>query len=430
MTMPTTPDVRSTTLDNGLTVLSERMPHLATVSLGVWVRAGGRHETQAENGLSHLLEHMAFKGTKRRTAQAIVEEIEDVGGDLNAATSTENTAYYVRSLAEHLETGVDVLADILLNPLFDDTELMREKDVILQEIAGIQDSPDDVVYDLMQDAAFTDQPLGRPIIGTPDSVTAMTRDNLVDYRARNYVGRNIVVAAAGDVDHERLVDLVRARFSGLDNAETTQATSAEFVGGIRATDRPFEQAHVLISFPGVSFRDDSYFASQIFANAFGGGMSSRLFQEARERRGLCYSIYASSWGLSDTGLFMMHAATGREQVAELSDVMLSELDTVADEGLSDRELLRAKAQLKTGLMMSLESPSSRAEQMARQHLAWGRTITPNELIDKVEAVTGHDVAAFADRLRQSAQSAVAVIGAETASEDLAKRAHDRIGRAA
>ncbi|MEO1694680.1 MAG: pitrilysin family protein, partial [Pseudomonadota bacterium] len=244
------------------------------------------------------------------------------------------------------------------------------------------------------------------------------------------VGSNMVIAAAGDVDHAHLVALATERFAGLAAASADAAPTATFTGGQRASDRPFEQAHLLIAYPGVSFRDETYFASQVFANAFGGGMSSRLFQEARERRGLCYSIYASAWGLSDTGLFMMHAATGGDMVTDLSDVMLGELASVARDGLTPREVDRAKAQLKTGLMMSLESPSSRAEQMARQYLAWGRLISADELIQRVEAVTGDDVTAFAANLRNRCQSAVAVLGAGTASRQHADATHAQIAAAA
>ncbi|MEO0797750.1 MAG: pitrilysin family protein [Pseudomonadota bacterium] len=429
MTQTDTAAVTQTTLDNGLTVMSEAMPHLATVALGVWVRAGARDEVAHENGLSHLLEHMAFKGTARRTAQQIVEAIEDKGGDLNAATSTEYTAYYVRALGSELEIGVDVLGDIILNPTVDDTELTREKDVILQEIAGIQDSPDDVVYDLMQDAAFTGHALGRPIIGTPETVNGMGRDHILAYRERNYRAGNMVVAAAGAVDHDELVALAETHLSELEPGTTEREAPPQFGGGPRGAERPFEQAHLLMSWPSTPINDPIFFAGQVFSNAFGGGMSSRLFQEARERRGLCYSIYTSNWGLSDTGLFMMHAATGEDMLPELADVMIGELRAAADAGLTAAEIDRAKAQLKTGLMMSLESPSARAEQLARQMLLFGRLFTAQELLDRVEAVTADEVREVASRLATARNTAVAVVGAGERSLPFAMETEQRIAAA-
>jgi predicted Zn-dependent peptidase len=417
--------VEITRLDNGLTVVSERMPHLLTASLGVWVSAGARHETEHEHGLSHFLEHMAFKGTARRSAIEIAVEIEAVGGDLNAATSTEGTAYYARVLGEDLPVAVDVIADILLNPKFDQAEVDRERDVILQEIAALQDSPDDIVYDLVQAAAFPGQAIGRPIIGTPESVMSLTRDDLMSYRERNYTGANMVLAAAGAVDHAELVALAHEHFGQLPAGQSRVAEQAQYVGGTLAGERMFEQAHVLIALPAPSFRKPEYYASQVLSGALGGGMSSRLFQEAREQRGLCYSIYSSSWGLSDTGLFMIHAATSTDLLPSLIDVVCEEYRAIIDAGFTADEINRAKAQLKAGLMMSLESSSARCEQMARQLIAYGRVKYPAELLDAVNAVKSDEIQACAGASCTSAPATVAIVGAGPDADVLARETRDR-----
>ncbi|MEM9027009.1 MAG: pitrilysin family protein [Pseudomonadota bacterium] len=411
--------VQVTKLSSGLTVATQHMPSLRSVALGVWVGVGARHETLAEHGLSHLLEHMAFKGTERRSARDIVEEIEQVGGDMNAATSIEQTAYYVRALHEDVDLAVDVLADIVRNSTFDADELLREKDVVLQEIAGLRDSPDDTIYDLVQDAAFPDHSIGRSIIGTPESVSAIGASQLRSYLARHYSAGRMVVAASGYVDHDRLVESVRAAFDGLPQTERDVPERPTFSGGIRASDRPFEQAHLMIGWPSPAYVEPDFLGCQVLSAALGGGMSSRLFQEVREARGLCYSIYSSAWGLSDAGFFTVHAATGEDLVAPLADVIVTELDKLAAAGLDDRELARAKAQLRAGLMMSLESPAARAEQLARQILVHDRVILPDEIATRIDAVSAEDVRRLAQRMRDETRPAVAVVGAGAASDALA-----------
>jgi len=418
------PSVEVTHLNNGITVLSEAMPGLQTVALGVWVQAGARHESERENGISHCLEHMAFKGTSRRSALQIAEEIEDIGADLNAATSTEHTAYYVRFLKDDLETAFDVIADIIRDPVFDADELEREREVILQEIASIQDSPEEIAYDLMQAAAYPGHALGRPIIGTPDHVRSFDTAQLRAYRSRNYISGNIVVSAAGGIDHARLVRLVEAQLADLPRGASDRPEPGAFGGGALSSARPFEQAHVLMAFPGPAYSDPEFFPAQIFCSLFGGGMSSRLFQEIRERRGLCYAIYASAWSLSDGGLFMIHAATGDDLVTQVSDVVLDELGRIAHDGPTVKEVARAKAQARMGLMMSTESPGARAEQMARQYFAFGRTLDAEELRARVEAVDQDDVAAFAAKLCAKRRIAVSVVGAGARSQSLAERTVD------
>ncbi|MGH1417838.1 MAG: M16 family metallopeptidase [Hyphomicrobiaceae bacterium] len=415
----TTP--RVTTLANGLRVVTHHMPHLETVSLGVWVATGARHEQPHEHGISHLLEHMAFKGTKTRSALQIAEEIEQVGGDLNAATSLETTAYYARVLKGDDRLALNVLSDILLNATFDEDELLREKDVILQEIAGSQDSPEDVVYDLVQEAAYPGQAVGRTILGTPDSVTSLTTDDLRGFLAKHYGPQNLVVSAAGTVSHDAICEQAAELFGAMPQSNPRERLSAIYHGGARAWDRGFEQSHVVIGFDSPSVHEDGFYAAQVFSGLFGGGMSSRLFQEIRENRGLCYSIYSSAWGLSDSGMFTIYAGTANEMVSELVHVVSGELEKVAENGVSEKEIRRAKAQMKAGLLMSLESSSARAEQMARHLLIYGKLRSSEELIANVDSVTEQSVQAFARRLMAAAPS-VGVVGAGAKSRDFADKA--------
>ena len=398
-------------LSNGLRVVSHEMPHLGTVALGVWVASGARHEGETEHGISHLLEHMAFKGTSQRTARDIAEEIEQVGGDLNAATSLDTTCYYARVLKDDIGVAIEILADIIQNPLYAEDELEREREVILQEIASTRDSPDDTVYDLFQDAAFPGQPLGRPILGTPESVTSFTTGDLRAFLASRYRAGSMVLSAAGNISHETLVRHAEALFGGLPSGETPKAVPALYVGGPRISTRTFEQAHVVLGYRGLSYRDPAFYTAQVFSGLLGGGMSSRLFQEIREKRGLCYSIYSSAWGLGDTGLLSVHASTGPESIQELVQVVRQELARAVSEKPDEREIQRSKAQLKTGLLMSLESSASRAEQMARQLLAFDRLLPADELIARVDAATADSVRDTAERLLTGSELAIALVGA-------------------
>lgn len=402
--------IETTALANGLRVVSHAMPHLETASLGVWVGAGARSESGVQHGISHLLEHMAFKGTARRSAREIAEEIESVGGDLNAATSLETTAYYARVLKADIPLAVDIIADIVRDPKFDAGELAREQDVILQEIAAAEDSPDDIAYDLAQAAAFPGQPVGRPILGTCESVRSFTPDDLTAYMKSHYAPGSMVLAAAGAVDHAQLVRLAEAAFGDMEVCEPHIPEPAQYAGGFARSSRPFEQSHIVVSFQGPSYCNEAIYTGQILSSMLGGGMSSRLYQEAREVRGLCYSIYSFCWGLSDTGLFGIHAATGSEQMLELAGVILGELEKLAGEPVSDEELARAKAQLKSGLLMSLESSGSRAEQVARQTLAFGAPRDIDELVEKVEAVGKQAVRDLAGKITLSAVPSVSAVG--------------------
>ena len=373
-------------MPSGLRVVTDRMAHLETASLGVWIGAGSRHERTSEHGLSHLLEHMAFKGTRRRSARDIAEEIETAGGDLNAATSTEHTAYYAHVLAEDAPLALDILADILTESTFDATELEREKGVILQEIGAVEDTPDDLVFDIFNASAFPDQPIGRPILGTPEQVAGFGRDAIGAYLDAHYRTGATVIGAAGAIDHDRICDEAEKRFGGLSvHRIETNFPPAQYLGGDIRLKRRLEQAHIVIGFEGLSYGHDDFYALQVFANAVGGGMSSRLFQEVREARGLAYSIHAFHWGYSDTGLFGFYAATGAKDVAELMPVALDCLGEAA-QTLSETEARRAKAQMKVSLLAALESPSARCEQIARQLMAFGRVLTREEIIARIDSL--------------------------------------------
>ena len=409
-----------TTLSNGLTIASHAMDHLETVSLGVWVASGARHETPKQHGLSHLLEHMAFKGTAKRSAQRIAEEIEDIGGDLNAATGLDMTAYYARVLKGDDGVALNILADILLNSSFNVQELDKEREVIQQEIAAAQDSPDDLVFDLVQQAAFPGQAIGRPILGTQDSVGALQAADLRAFLGARYTPQSMVVSAAGAIDHEKLVRHVEALFGGLTRGQAGAEVSARYVGGVAASSKLFEQSHVVIGFPAPSYLEDDFYAAQVFSGLLGGGMSSRLFQEIRENRGLCYSIYSSVWGLKDAGMLAVHAATGPDKVEQLSAIVAAELADIADKGPSTAELQRSSAQLKAGLLMALESSSVRAEQMARHLMSYGKLISSAELVGRVNAVTGSAVRDVAARIASS-KPTVAIVGSGKKSLKQAER---------
>ncbi len=393
--------VEISVLPSGLRVVTERMTHLETASLGVWVGAGSRHEAVHEEGLSHLLEHMAFKGTRRRSARAIAEEIEEAGGDLNAATGVEQTAYYAHVLADDTGLALDILADILTDSTFERDELEREKGVILQEIGAVEDTPDDLVFDLFNTAAFPHQAIGRSILGTPLSVAAFDRGSIEGYLAHHYRSGGMIVGAAGAIEHARIADEAEARFAALRDRQTASPASARYLGGESRVKRRLEQAHIVVGWEGLPYRHADHYALQIFANAVGGGMSSRLFQEVREKRGLAYSIYTFNWSYADTGLIGFYAATGAADVAELMPVALDCLAS-ATHDLSDGEIRRAKAQTKVSLLAALESPSARSEQIARQLLALDRVLSREEMTGKVEALGTAEIRAAGARALASA----------------------------
>jgi predicted Zn-dependent peptidase len=402
--------VEVTKLPTGLTVVTDTMPHLETAALGVWAGVGGRDEKPDEHGISHLLEHMAFKGTTTRSAREIVEAVEAVGGDLNAGTSTETTAYYARVMKADVPLALDVLSDILANPSFVPEELEREKNVIVQEIGAAQDTPDDVVFEHLNELCYPDQPMGRSLLGTAKTLKAFDRDKLNGYLSTHYRGPDMVVAAAGAVDHKRVVEDVAQRFASFNGSAAPKPLPAAFgKGGSRVVHRDLEQAHLTLALEGVPQSDPSLFSLQVFTNILGGGMSSRLFQEVRENRGLCYSIYTFHAPYTDTGFFGLYTGTDPSDAPEMMEVVV---DIIGDavETLTDAEVARAKAQMKAGLLMALESCSSRAEQLARHILAYGRPQTLPEMVAKIEAVSVESTRDAARTLMARSRPAVVALG--------------------
>ncbi|SFQ95137.1 M16 family metallopeptidase [Poseidonocella sedimentorum] len=397
------------TLDNGLRIVTEHMPGLQSAALGVWVTAGGRNERPEQNGIAHFLEHMAFKGTKRRSALQIAEAIEDVGGYINAYTSRETTAYYARVLENDVPLALDVIADILLNPVLEPGEIEVERGVILQEIGQALDTPDDVIFDWLQEEAYPGQALGRTILGPSERVSAFTRDDLQGFLAEHYGPEQMILSAAGAVDHDAIVRAAEALFGGLARRSTRPLEPATFTEGERRVVKSLEQAHLALGFEAPDYGDPGIYAAQIYANALGGGMSSRLFQEIREKRGLCYTIFAQAGAYADSGMMTIYAGTSADQLGALTSLTADELARAATD-ISPEEVARARAQMKGGMLMGLESPTNRAERLARVIQIWGRVPELSEIVERIDSVTTGDVRAYAEQLVTASPVAMALYG--------------------
>lgn len=396
-------------LSNGFRIVTEHMPGLASASVGIWVGAGARHEAPEQNGIAHFLEHMAFKGTDRRSALQIAEAIEDVGGYINAYTSREVTAYYARVLENDVPLALDVLADILLNPVFDGGEIEVERGVILQEIGQALDTPDDVIFDWLQEQAYPEQPLGRTILGPSERVSSFGRSDLSRFVDEQYGPEQMILSAAGAVDHDAIVRLAETLFGHLAPRPKRVAELASFSGGEVRRSKALEQAHFAMAFESPGYRDDAIYTAQIYASALGGGMSSRLFQEVRESRGLCYTIFAQAGAYADTGMTTIYAGTAGAQVADLANITVDEIKRAADD-MTVAEVDRARAQMKAGLLMGLESPSNRAERLARLVQIWDRVPALTETVALIDAVSVDDVRSFAESMALKAPMALALYG--------------------
>jgi len=400
-----------TTLNNGLRVISDHMSTVETVSLGAWVDVGTRDETADINGISHVLEHMAFKGTKRRSAYQIAETIEAVGGHLNAYTSREHTAYYAKVLKEDAGLAIDIISDILQHSTMEPDELAREQTVIVQEIHQAHDTPDDIIFDHFQETAYPDQAMGRPVLGTAELVHAMNRETVLGYMRDHYSPSKMIVSAAGNIAHEELVKMAEAAFNALPGGQRFTREDAAYTGGVFREDRSLEQVHLVLGFDGVSYEDPDFYAASVLSTLFGGGMSSRLFQEIREKRGLVYTIYSFLSCYTDGGVFGIYAGTGVEEAPSLIPLIREEMEKVIT-GVTEDEINRARAQLKASILMSLESTSTRCEQMARQLSLFGRAISTEETVEKVEAVDSAAIRRTAERLF-SGPATQAAIGPKT-----------------
>ena len=408
---------RLATLPNGFRIVTESMPGLASATIGVWVDVGARHERAEQNGVAHFLEHMAFKGTARRSALQIAEEIEDVGGHINAYTAREMTAYYARVLEPDVPLALDLIADIVLHSSFDPREIEVERGVILQEIGQAMDTPDDVIFDWLQEAAYPSQPIGRSILGPSDRVSRFGRDDLHRFVGEHYGPGQMILSAAGAVDHDRIVELAEAAFGHLRPLIPMAVEPARFHTGERREVRDLEQAHIALAFEGPGYRDADFYTAQVFATALGGSMSSRLFQKLREERGLCYTIFAQAGAYADTGTITLYAGTGEGDIGELANLTIDELKRSAED-MSEAEVARARTQMKAGLLMGLESPSARAERLARLLSIWGRVPDVSEAVSHIESVSVEGVRDYAARLAGQGRAALALYGPVSRAPDL------------
>lgn len=396
-------------LANGVRIVVDPMPSLETAALGVWAHAGSVDEREDEHGVAHLLEHMAFKGTATRTARAIAEEIEAVGGHLNAATSHQRTGYYARILKGDVALALDIIADILFSPQFDETELAKEQEVVVQEIGEAADTPDDVVFDMLMARAWEGHALARPILGTPASVRAQGPQSLRGFMERCYRAEDLVVAVAGNVDGEAFLALAENYFASLPSAPTrARSRPPAFKSGLAHDARPIEQTHLAFAFPGFAATDDLAFAARIYADALGGGMSSRLFQSIREERGLAYSVYAFADAYERCGLIGAYAGAAAEQAGEIARLLRRDMEAAAA-GLSQAEIDRARALLRSSLMMGLENPAGRIESAAGQLFTWGRLVGTEEILERLDAVGPEEIRRCADHAL-SGPCAVAMVG--------------------
>ncbi|PWE27941.1 peptidase M16 [Pararhodobacter marinus] len=400
---------RITTLPNGFRIVTEPMPGLASAAVGIWVMAGARHERAEQNGIAHFLEHMAFKGTATRSALQIAEEIEDVGGYINAYTSREMTAYYARVLEADVPLALDVVADIVLNGAFDPREIETERHVILQEIGQAADTPDDVIFDWLQEATYPDQPIGRPILGPAERIAHYGASDLRSFVKGHYGPGQMILAAAGAVHHDTLVKLAEELFGQLPAFDMSVAEPAAFHCNERREIKTLEQAHFALAIEGPAFRDPDLFTAQIFAGAMGGGMSSRLFQKLREERGLCYTTFAQAGAHDDTGSITVYAGTGGEDIRDLANLTIDEFRR-ATQDMKEAEIARARTQMKAGLLMGLESPSSRAERLARLLAIWGRIPDLSETVERIDAVDLPSIKAYAEKLASEARMSMALYG--------------------
>lgn len=398
-----------TTLENGLRIASEYMPSAETVSVAVAVGVGARNEEENENGISHMLEHMAFKGTHTRSAKDIAEQFDDIGGHSNAYTSMETTVYYAKVMKENMGSAVEILGDILTNSVMDKTELEREQQVILQEIAMQQDTPDDLVFDMYTLAAYPDQALGRSILGTPERVSSFTQDDMFSYMAKHYVPEKMVVTAAGNLDHEEFVARAKEQFGQMQRKAATTMATATYKSGEERQEDDLEQLHLVLGCEGISYQDPDYYTGQLLTTILGGGMSSRLFQEIREKRGLVYHVSSSLSAYRETGLFSVYAGLSGDKAEEFLPVACDELRK-ACEGVSEAELKRAKNQYRSGLLMARENSSSIAEWISRHLLMHGRYKLPDEILSAIDAVTGDDVKRVAKRLFGDSKMTLAALG--------------------
>ena len=399
------------TLPNGLKVVGEKLDHVRSCTVGVWVKVGSMNEAPEENGMSHFIEHMVFKGTTNRSARDIAEEMDMVGGQLNAFTSKECTCYYAKVTDDELRTAVDILADLALRPTFDEKELNKERGVVLEEIAMVEDTPDDLVHELLADAQFSGS-LRCPILGPASLIRRYSREDMVRYWSRHYVPQNMVLAIAGHYDWNAFLELVNTYFDAFPNQQGEPEAAFEpqhFVSGRKVKAKDTEQLHICLGFPGVESNCDEIYPLSIFNNALGGGMSSRLFQRIREELGMAYSVYSYASSYCGVGSFNIYAGTNPENGETVIRELQEQMQLFLKDGMTDKEFRSAKAQLRGGFLLGLESSSGRMQSLGRSMLLFNKTRTPEEVIAKIDAVTMEDTMALARRLL-CAEPSAAIVG--------------------
>lgn len=405
-------NIRRTVLPNGLTILTEKMDYIRSVAMGVWIRAGSRHEMPEINGISHFVEHMVFKGTKSRSAQHIAREVDAIGGNLDAFTGKETVCFNIKVLDEHVPVALDVLSDLVLNPTFASDEITRERGVILEEIKMDEDNPDYLVHEIFTQAFWKDHPLGKPILGTKETVRRFERDTLCNFYGQRFHGSNMIFSAAGNIDHDSFVEQVTRRFESLPAGEslTVQVPPKTAARIILKNKKALEQVQLCLGVPAPAIADESRYVTLVLNTILGGGMSSRLFQTVREERGLAYSIYSDLNPYSDTGSLCVYAGTSADRAIHVVRLVMEQFRRLKSEPLPVDELRRAKDQLKGNLLLSLESSMSRMSNLARQQMHFNYFFGMQEILDRVESITEDQVLAMANQLFQPEQVAVTLLG--------------------
>jgi predicted Zn-dependent peptidase len=412
MMMNTERNLRRTELPNGLIVLTERMEHLHSVAMGVWIRSGSRCESADVNGISHFVEHMLFKGTRSRSAQHIAREMDSIGGNLDAFTSKETICFNVKSLSDHVPIALDVLTDMVLNPTFAVPDIERERGVILEEIKIDEDNPDVLVHELFTQSFWKGHPLGSPILGTTETVGRLGQEQLFGYHGDRFHGGNMVFSAAGNLDHDEFVAAVAGKFSSLPGGQALSELSAPEPSAriILRNKKALEQVQICLGVPAPPVADDSRYATSILNTVLGGGMSSRLFQNIREERGLAYSVYSDMSPYRDTGNFCVYAGTSAGKALEVVDLILAEFRNLKESPISDEELTRAKDQLRGNILLSLESSNARMANLARQEMYFHQFFSADEIIARINEVTAAEVQTMAQRLFEPDRIAVTLLG--------------------
>lgn len=403
-------DVKVEKLANGLTVITDYVPTVESVLVGLMSAVGSVNETESINGISHFLEHMAFKGTKTRTYTQIAEMIEDIGGDINAYTSKDHTFYYTKVLKEYLENGIDILSDIIQNSVFDEVETSKEKNVILQELYNSLDTPDDIIYDYFAETAYPNQSLGRPILGTEETIKSITPDKLRNYISENYCADKLFLIVSGNFDHSKVIELAKKYFTNLIPAGNCSIPHSKYNGGYFKKQKDLEQIHLMIGFESSPISNrKGVFAENVLNNVLGGGMSSRLFQEVREKQNLVYTIYSAMNNFTDTGCMYIYTSTDTEKINKVVDVTSKEILKVCENGITEKELNRAKISYKSSLLMGLESTSVRMRMLGRQMQHYGKIISMEENVELIESISIQDIIDTANRVFSSTPT-VAYLG--------------------